>query len=306
VTTWVIGRGGLFGSALVRNSTTSFNAQPIPWNDTNAAARALTANLHAFASTAANRWCIAWAAGRATTSSTREDTEREQTLFRVFTQELAEHPPAGRGVFLLTSSAGGLYAGSQHPPFDRTSLPHPISEYGFLKQSQEHIATDLLTPSMSVVIARVSNLYGPGQDLAKLQGLISRLALAAITKRPVTIFVPLDTLRDYIDVDDAAVRALHWVDHAHGSQPSSQVRVIASGESVTVARVISLMHDVARVRIPVAYGLVESAGGHAYDLRLIPDVDSSIANLPLTPLPVGMKQVYLDLLTRHASARIAN
>lgn len=306
MTTWVIGGGGLFGSALVRHSNTPFNAQPIPWEDNAAAVQALIENLQAFTSTATNRWCIAWAAGRATTSSTPEGAERERVVFRAFTQRLAEHPPPGRGVFLLTSSAGGLYAGSNHPPFDRSSIPHPISDYGFLKQSQEEIAYEVLAPSMSVVIARVSNLYGPGQDLAKLQGLISRLALAAITKKAVTIFVPLDTLRDYIDVDDAAGRALHWVDRAHESQPSSQVRVIASGESVTVARVIALMQDVARVRIPIAYGLMESAGGQAHDLRLTPDTDPAIAHLALTPLPVGMKQVYLDLLARHSSARIAN
>ena len=54
------------------------------------------------------------------------------------------------------------------------------------------------------MIGRFSNLYGPGQNLGKLQGLISRLALSAVTRQPINIFVPLDTIRDYVYVDDAA------------------------------------------------------------------------------------------------------
>ena len=65
------------------------------------------------------------------------------------------------------------------------------------------------------------------------------------------------------------------------------------------------MQSIARVRIPIAYGLMNDSFGQAQDLRLVPDTDHVIDNLPLTPMPVGMKEVYLDLLRRQAAARIA-
>lgn len=304
MTTWVIGSGGLFGSAITRQARSVFEAAPIPWSNANETQRVLAANLARFRATRQSPWHIVWVAGRATTASQDAETQDERLNFQWFIQHLAANRPHGDGSVLLVSSAGGIYGGAPNPPFDRSTPARPISAYGRLKLGQEQ-AIRSLQERTPVVIARVSNLYGPGQDLGKLQGLISRLALAAITKQPLTMFVPLDTLRDYIASDDAAVRALHWAERAVLDKPRhAQVRVIASGDSVSLGRVISLMQDVTRIRIPIAYGSHASASHQAGDLRLIPDSDEVIASLPLTPLPSGMKRVYLDILSRHAAAKL--
>jgi len=299
VRTWIIGAGGLFGSALTRAAKDPFLGPTIPWHDSVAALSVLTSTLEDFSRTTDGDWCIAWAAGRATTSSSQRDATDELTLFTRFIDQLGEHAPKGRGVFLLTSSAGGVYAGSTHPPFSRTSAPQPLGTYGDLKLAQEHAAQMAL--SCPVVTARVSNLYGPGQDLRKIQGLISRLALAAVTKQPVRMYVPLDTIRDYIHSDDAAVRAMHWARVSLPTQDSA-IRVVASGQPQTLGHVISLMRDITRVRIPIAAGMDTSASAQSPDLRLIPDHDAVTTALPLTPLPAGMKQVYLDIAQRHAAS----
>ena len=301
--TWIIGSGGLFGSALSRASTSTFSGSPIPWSNNQRALQALQQSLRTFAAQTEGDWCIAWAAGHATTSSTPAAADRELQLFTSFVQSLQQERPSGNGVFLLTSSAGGVYAGTPNPPFTSTSVPQPLGTYGQLKLAQEDAARHL-APSIPVAIARVSNLYGPGQDLGKLQGVISRLALAAVTRDPITMFVPLDTMRDYIHTDDAAARALHWARMSlHGQE--SATRVVASGQSETLSHIIALMNSITRVRIPVASGLHESARVQASDLRLAPDTDQAIDRLPLTPLPVGMKQVFLDIRRRHANARLA-
>lgn len=297
--TWIIGAGGLFGSALARAAEDPFLGPTIPWQHPDAALTVLTSTLENFSQTTDGDWCIAWAAGRATTSSSREEVAEELTLFTQFIDHLAEHQPTGRGVFLLTSSAGGVYAGSAHPPFTSASTPHPLGTYGDLKLAQERVTQGALRSP--VVTARVSNLYGPGQDLRKIQGLLSRLALAAVTKQPVRMYVPLDTIRDYIHSDDAAIRALHWVRIALQAQESA-VRVVASGQPQTLGHVIALMRDITRVRIPVAMGVDASASAQSPDLRLIPDHDAVTTALPLTPLPAGMKQVYLDIVQRHAAS----
>ena len=246
------------------------------------------------------RWAIVWAAGRATTASSQEEADIELSVFTHcitdIRDQLCSHDG---GTFLLASSAGGVYAGSTNPPFDSRTSPHPTGIYGHLKRRQEIEAKQILEETMNVVIARIANLYGPGQDLSKLQGLISRLALTAITKQTLTMFVPLDTLRDYIHVDDAAELTLHWI---RASAPSCQIRVIATGNSTSLGFIISQMKDIARTRIPVAYGMHPTAAVQAHDLRLTPDHVDQSTPVPSTPLPAGMKAVFDDILFRHQEA----
>lgn len=301
--TWIIGAGGLFGSALTRASDHPFAGPPIPWSEPDAALGVLRQTLSEFAQCAGDRWCIAWAAGYATTSSDQVQADRELELFSKFVSHLNTHVPPGRGVFLMTSSAGGIYAGSADPPFTSRSKPAPVGTYGQLKLAQEQAARDTLT-AIPVTTVRLSNLYGLGQDVGKLQGIISRLALAAVTREPITMFVPLDTMRDYIFTDDAAARALHWAEMSLDRR-ESLTRVVGSGQPETLAHIITLMNSITRVRIPIASGVHDSARVQARDLRLSPDTDGTIERMPLTPMPVGMKRVFLDIRERHAAARLS-
>jgi UDP-glucose 4-epimerase len=300
--TWVIGAGGLFGSALARISTDTYIASSIPWSDTAEALAVLESALAEFTASCSTDWCIFWAAGYATTSSTQAEADRELSLFAAFIDVLRNNPPPGRGVFALTSSAGGIYGGSSCPPFTSNTLPAPLGTYGNLKLAQE-TAAKKLNPEIPVLIARVANIYGPGQDLTKLQGIVSHLALAAITKKPVNIFVSLETLRDYVYVDDAAQQALHWAAEALQTRDSA-TRIIGSGRPETLGHIIALMSDITRTRIPIASGFDASATHQTIDLRLIPDIDHCTKQLPITQLPDGMKRVYLDIAARHAEAAL--
>ncbi|MDC3377219.1 NAD-dependent epimerase/dehydratase family protein [Candidatus Nanopelagicales bacterium] len=300
--TWVIGAGGLFGQALVRASENVFHAQRIPWEDGTAALAALSESLSAFRRQTPEDWSIIWAAGHATTSSSPEQTAAEFRLFSAFVEHLGQNTPSGRGVFGLTSSAGGVYAGSSDPPFSSSTSPVPVSAYGRLKLDQEQVA-QTLSPRIPVVSLRLSNLYGPGQNLRKLQGIISHLALATITRNPVKIFVPLDTLRDYIYVDDAAIYAMHWIKEA-GQNQASGVKVIASSQPQTLGRIVALMNEISRVRIPVAAGFDDSAAVQAHDLRMFPDSDPTTERMALTQLPCGMKRTLAHISDLHANAAI--
>ena len=301
--TWVIGAGGLFGQALVRASGNVFEAPRIPWKDETAAIEILSQALLDFTKRAGGEdWSIVWAAGQATTSSTPDQTAAELRLFSSFVEVLKTNTPAGKGVIAVTSSAGGVYAGSFNPPFSSNTPPHPVSAYGRLKLDQERVA-ETLSPSVPVVRLRLSNLYGPGQNLTKLQGIISHLALAAITRNPVKIFVPLDTLRDYIYVDDAARRSMHWIKKAAQSQVSG-TKVVASGQPQSLARIVTLMNDISRVRIPVASGFDESAAFQAHDLRMLPDSDLATERMAITQLPCGMKRTLVNISDLHARASI--
>lgn len=298
--TWTIGAGGLLGSAVVSITPDNFKATKIPWTNTEHAIEAIQANYEEFRELVGIQdWSIIWAAGNATTSSTVKETAQELQTLESLTTSIAKNPPAGKGAFFLTSSAGGVYAGSMNPPFNNQTLPKPISPYGELKLAQEVQATITLADICPVVIGRISNLYGPGQNLTKLQGLISRLALASVSKQPINMFVSLDTMRDYIYSTDAAHVVKYWTDKAIQEQPqSAEIKVIGSGIPVSLGSLIHLMQDIARTKIPVAFGVHSSSSAQALDLRMTPTTNGEVERLAQTTLAGGVKNVYLDILNR--------
>lgn len=298
--TWTIGAGGLLGSAIQRQTPNNFQSTTVPWADNERAIQVLKDNFHSFREESENEdWAIIWAAGNATTSTSQEQTALELQSFTALTNELTKNPPRGKGAFFVSSSAGGVYAGSKHPPFSNHTPPHPLSAYGELKLAQEHQARTSLSNTCPVVIGRISNLYGLGQNLNKLQGLISRLALAAITKQPINMFVSLDTMRDYIYSSDAAAVVHYWLNKAVVEQPTmSEVKVIASGTPVSLGSLIHLMQDISRTKIPIAFGAHASALAQALDLRLVPSNVEETERLVQTTLAAGVKNVYLDILER--------
>ena len=303
---WVIGAGGLLGSSLVRIATLAgaqiTTSTKVPWADADMARAHLLADARNFLFSLREHpggWSIVWAAGQATTSSSVHDIDDELSFFESFISGLSQmlkrdHSP-GRGNFLLASSAGGIYGGAKDPPFSASTPPSPVGSYGQLKLAQEDAVLQHLPEFADVTVARFANIYGPGQDLAKLQGLISRLAVAALTRIPLTMFVPLATMRDYIYVDDASNLALHWMKL---SQEPANIRVVASGQPTSLGQLISLMEKITHSRLPIAYGFHSSATQQATDLRLIPDMDQESSRWPLMPLPAGAKLVYQDILSR--------
>ena len=294
--TWVVGAGGLLGSAVTRRSAEPFAGTVVPWTEPEAAARVLREDAARFFTEAEGTpWSIVWAAGSATVSATAEQTAVELQSFRALCEAVREASPTARGAFFVTSSAGGVYAGSTNPPFDIATLPRPVSPYGDLKLAQEAVAVETLIATCPVVIGRFSNIYGRGQNLDKLQGLISRLALSAATAKPINIFVSLDTIRDYVYVDDAARATLSLLNAALVDQaPSVRTAIVASGEPTTIGQLIRTVNQVTKRKVPVALGSHASASAQVADLRLVP-YDNALAR---TPLPAGVRRVYLDILER--------
>lgn len=291
---WVIGSGGLIGGAIHQQLPAPFRSDSIDWNSSSAVDQLIT-QWHRYrdqAPAANGAWTIYWCAGRATVSSDASTTARELSVFTQFIDFLADQSDLGAGTFFLTSSAGGVYAGSANPPFSISTAAVPVSDYGRLKLDQENYLTNKLADRIPIVIGRISNVYGPGQNLSKLQGLISHLVWSSITRQPTNMFVPLQTLRDYIYVTDAATMT---ISATAAALPGVTTHIIASGEPVTVAELISLTQSVSRKKVPIALGVHESSSKQTMDLRLQP-------TLPLpntaTDLLAGIKNVYLDTLKR--------
>jgi len=300
VLTWIVGRGGLLGGAVSRAMGPNFVGLPVPWEDHDAAAAVLDCDLERFIREARNDdWSVIWAAGSAVVGSTTDKLAAETRVMSHLLTSLQDSRPTGRGAFFLSSSAGGVYAGSARPPFSESTTPRPLSPYGQAKLAQEEILRMTLEGRVPLVIGRFSNLAGPRQNLGKQQGLISQLCRAAVTRQSLNVFVPMETLRDYLDVDDAATMVRTLVENAVHNQPSTPVlRNISSQRPVSVCTVVRTVQQVAHRTVRIALGRSPSSSYHVRDLRLCTRYPHEFQGVAITPFPVTVKRVYDDVLWR--------
>jgi len=301
---WTVGSGGLIGSAINQRSGNPFTATPINWSHPVRSITDLTTNLDNFTlqSAAYSSWAIIWAGGSATTASSPEQAQAELHVFTEFTSYLTQQQHTSRGSFFLISSAGGVYAGSSDPPFTEETIPQPLGTYGNLKLDQENQATKALAtnPNINLTICRVSNAYGPGQDLNKLQGLISRLAVSTLKREPLNLFVPLSTVRDFIFTTDISHRV-----HELVKQPDEQarIRIIASEQPTSLGYLLKVCQGVFHRKIPIAMGTHPSSSAQAPNLRFRSLYKDSRPQIELTQLPIGVKAVFNDIAMRLAQQK---
>lgn len=306
-TTWVIGAGGLLGRAVARAVTASGGdvfTHPIDWG---APASPLAAGLRAYRETLdGHPPTILWCAGAGVPHSPAALFEAERAVYASFLDELATTLPpvelAGLTLF-LASSAGAVYAGVERPPYHEHSATRPLAAYGHAKLALEGLTGQFADRTGArAAVGRISNLYGVGQNLAKAQGLISVLLNSALTRVPVSIYVPLDTIRDYLYTDDAARLILALTRRtSEQSAGTAVLKLLASGRRTTIATLLAESRTVVGRRPLIIQAASPHAKVQAVDLsmqsRFWTDLDT-----PVVALEDGMRRVYEDLSLRHLSA----
>ncbi|WP_051276017.1 NAD-dependent epimerase/dehydratase family protein [Marmoricola sp. URHB0036] len=285
-TAWVIGGGGLLGSAVCRRLR-ALGREPrttiVPWEDRDNAVTALLAAVEGLAGALEVYWC----AGAGVVATSEEDLAVEMAILEQF---LERWQPDGRHRhgFFLASSAGGVYAGARGGPFTEHTEPAPLSPYGHAKLRTEVIATEFAQRTgTALLVGRLANLYGPGQDLSKPQGLVSALCRAQLSRQPISVYVSLDTRRDYLFVDDAAAMVVAATGQVtdHGVRA---LKVIASERSTTVGAVLGDLHRITRRRPPIVLGTSPQSGFQVRDLRLRSVAWPHTSALARTPLSAGI------------------
>ena len=305
---WVIGGSGLLGSAVVRAARRDarweiLDAAPLPWNAP--LAEAARANARALVTRARELrapWAIVWAAGASTVASTDEQASTEATAFTLAMHEIAAETSDVPGTLLLSSSVGAVYGGSPHPPFTESTSPQAISPYGRLKLAQEDAVREFAARTGSrAVIGRITNLYGPGQRLGKAQGLISHLVLSRFSVSPTSIFVPLETVRDYLFVDDCAWLVLDCLERAQAADVppgSAVVKILGSGQSTSISTLLGTLRYLSKVSPAISIGTRPSSGSQARDLRVVSAVWPELDRRERTPLAAGIHATMLDVVAR--------
>jgi UDP-glucose 4-epimerase len=122
------------------------------------------------------------------------------------------------------------------------------------------------------------------------------------------LYVPMETLRDYLYVDDAARMIRGLLDTWSPRQPDRPViRNLASERPVPVAAVLRTVERIARRNILVGLGSNPASRYQVRDLRVITAHPREYTKPPITSLPIGVKLVYEHTLAdvKHARYRLA-
>ena len=253
---------------------------PCRWADPAASVEALRTAVALFMDAARGRpWWVLWCAGTGSPSTPADALAIEREVFGSALDALAAASASRGPGEPMGACLPGLVRRRRVRRVDRrrrstsTRVPVSISPYGDSKLRQEqqmqrfHVAT-----GVSILVGRIANLYGPGQNLAKPQGLISHLCRAHLKRRPISIYVPLDTVRNYIFAPDCGLKVvagmlrLQSEAEAHGAQ--SVTKVLAGPHGVSVGYVVAELGRVVKRRPLVVFAASPASAYQARDLRL--------------------------------------
>lgn len=302
---WVIGAGGLLGSAVARSIPSLLpgmapwtpSPRPFSWDRPAELGAEFEAAADAYLRLAGPQrpWVILWCAGAGVVGTPAEAMEGETRALEALLDRLGPKLGGKPGVFFLASSAGGLHGGGSEIPLTEESAPSPISDYGRAKLRQEEILARWAAnhPSISTLTGRIANLYGPDQNLAKPQGLIAHISCCLLHHVPTHVFAPLDTLRDHQYAPDAAAQILACIDRLVRLPPPVRItKIIASGQTVSIGGILAIFSRIAKrqPRIICAGSSLGSLQPSRLPLRSTVWTDLRLP--PQTPLPAGIRAVY--------------
>lgn len=253
---WVVGSGGLLGTALCRQLRGEgiqllSLGERFDWGEEAKLQQQFFAATQKFAEAAIieGSWQVYWAAGVGTFRSTHSDLACETRALASLLNLIQGNPTLSitPGAFAFSSSAGAIYAGSNEEINSEKSDPTPTTAYAFEKLKQEDMVNSFVrsNKNTTALLARLSTIYGSGQSRGKQQGLLAHIARCILRNQPIQIYVPYDTIRDYIAADDAAAGMIAAL-CANCDQSRIAIKIIASERPTTIAEIVSIFKRITR------------------------------------------------------------
>jgi UDP-glucose 4-epimerase len=295
----VVGQG-MLGQAVLRNSTQARSPSvAVTWREPEHARRQLADLGTSFGRSIDGPWRLAWCAGAGVVGTSPSEFAVEQSFLETFLDSLTAAAPAGsaaQGAVFFASSAGGVFGMGSSEHLTEESIESPISSYGESKLAQERVIVDWSAESsVPVLIGRLSNLYGSGQNLSKQQGFISQLLRSMLLRQPFRLGVSVDTERDFIHVDDAAARIRLWLNSTGESGVTR--KIVAAGRSYTLLKVANVVRSVTRIQPKIMYAATAGSTLQPRHLRFASHVRTDLDSAtPCRSLEVGVWQTWHAML----------
>lgn len=153
-----------------------------------------------------------------------------------------------RMIFL--SSGGTVYGRQECQPIREDAVAAPINHYGNVKLSIENVMRVFdIQAEAKMLIARISNPYGPGQDFTKGVGFVDAALKKAMRREVIQIWGNGEVIRDYIYIRDVCTM-LHALAFYEGPEI---VFNISSGIGHTQNSILHMVRQLTGLDIAYVY-----------------------------------------------------
>lgn len=304
----VTGGAGFIGSALVRALVGRGDSVAVLDNLSSGSAAAVPAgcelvqadiadatSVDAVASLAPE--VVIHAAAQISVVQSQADPERDRQVNLVGTAHVLEGARrAGAHRFVFLSSGGAVYGETSGA--SEQDLPVPASYYAIHKLAAEHYVAVSSAASgggsavsgMSYAIARLANVYGPGQRADLEGGVVAIFASALSSGAPVTIYGSGEQRRDFVHVADVVTAVLAMVDAAVPASRAGGTWNVGTGESTSINELLSVMESAAGVTVERRFA--PARAGELQDSRLlISRIHDDLGWSPSVSLADGVRTV---------------
>ncbi|MBR1796749.1 MAG: NAD-dependent epimerase/dehydratase family protein [Clostridiales bacterium] len=187
---------------------------------------------------------------------------------------------------IFLSSGGTVYGNQEHMPINENATARPINHYGNVKLCIENALRifDIQAKS-KMMIARISNPYGPGQDHNKGVGFIDAVIRKTLADEIVEVWGDGEIVRDYIHIDDVCGMLIALAEY----EGEETIFNLSSGVGTSQNRILEIVKAIDdRVRY-------EYKPARSVDVRRIILDNSRILGIyskPLENIVDGIRSVY--------------
>lgn len=165
----------------------------------------------------------------------------------IYTMRLCSHLIGKSTKMIFLSSGGTIYGNHEKQLLDEEILPRPINHYGNIKLCIENtLRVFNYQMHNKMIIARISNPYGIGQDFHKGVGFIDAVLKRCINGEEIEIWGDGNNIRDYIYIEDVCkmiIRLLNYEGKYDTFNISSGIGV-SQNEIVDIVRGMGLKPQV--------------------------------------------------------------
>lgn len=180
-------------------------------------------------------------------SSLAYEIEHEIVRFVKLAEACAK---SGVEKFIFASSGGTIYGKHSKAVISESDLERPEIPYAYSKLMAEHaLRLVSMRSTMSSIILRITNPFGPGQVVSKQQGFIAAAMAALFNREPLHIWGDGTVVRDFVFIEDVANAFLLSIAH----QARHNVFNIGSGFGASLNDVCGIIQSLSTVPLEVVY-----------------------------------------------------
>lgn len=190
--------------------------------------------------------------------------------------------------FVFASSAS-VYGRQDLFPIKETALANPISAHGILKLTMEkYLFLFRHLHKIDIVCVRISNPYGPGQNILGRQGFVAMLIGHILNNTPVVLRNNGKAIRDFVYIDDLVIGLASLVK----ANNVPWLINLGTGESCTLKEIVILVEQILGRQINKIIDqthISEDIPESVLDISL---AKKSLEYMPMTSIELGIKNTF--------------